>query len=61
MRLRHEAYLADLRARHERDREALRRALAGHRPRALKAIERRQGEIERETRAILETVGERGA
>jgi hypothetical protein len=58
---RHEAYLADLRARHERDREALRRALAGRRPRALRAIERRQHEVEAETARILEFVGGRGA
>jgi len=56
MKDRHEAYLQDLRARHEVEREVLRRALAGRRPRALRAIERRQEDIERETARILETV-----
>jgi hypothetical protein len=48
-------YLMGLRERHVRDREDLRRALAGRRPQALKAIERRQLAVERETARILET------
>jgi len=53
---RHAAYLQGLRARHERDRAELRRALAGRRPGALKAIERRQRTIERETERILRSL-----
>jgi len=53
---RHGAYLRELRARHARDLEELRAALAGRRPRALKAIERRQRAVERETARILEAV-----
>ena len=58
---RHEAYLRDLRARHEREREELRRDLAGRRPRALRAVEQRQRAIEAETAKILEFVGRRAA
>ena len=49
-------YLEALKDRHERDLEILRVALRGRRPRALKAIERRQEDIERETARILESV-----
>lgn len=52
----HEAYLRELRTRHEAEREELRTALAGRRPRALKAIERRQRAVEEETARILEAV-----
>lgn len=52
-------YLMDLRERHVHDRDELRRALAGRRPRALKDIERRQRAVEVETARIL-TVVERG-
>jgi len=58
---RHEAYLRDLRVRHERDREMLRRALAGRRLRALRAVEQRQRAIEEETARILEFVERRAA
>jgi len=53
---RHDAYLRELRARHEQERDELRRALAGRRPRALKAIERQQRAVEVETAKILESV-----
>jgi hypothetical protein len=61
MNIRNAFYLMELRERHVRDREGLRRALAGRRQRALKAIERRQREVEVETARILETVNGRGA
>lgn len=48
-----DAYLAGLRARHEADRELLSRALAGRRPRVLRATERRHRAIEAETARIL--------
>jgi hypothetical protein len=58
---RQERYLEALRARHEAEREELRAALAGRRPRALRQIEKRQAAVENETRRILETIdgGER--
>jgi len=56
MNIRNALYLMDLRERHVHDREDLRRALAGRRPRALKAIERQQREVELETARILESI-----
>ncbi len=56
MKERHAAYLSDLRARHARDLETLRRALAGRRPRALLQIERRQRAVEIETARILRSI-----
>lgn len=61
MNIRNALYLMDLRERHIRDREDLRRALAGRRPRALKAVERRQRAVEVETARILEALNGRGA
>ena len=54
MNIRNAYYLMDLRERHVRDREQLRRALAGRRPRALRAVERHQRQVEAETARILE-------
>jgi len=53
---RHDAHLRQLRQRHECDLEILRRALAGRRPPALKAIERRQRQVELETARILRRI-----
>ena len=59
MNIKHALYLMDLRERHTHDREGLRRALAGRRPRALRAVELRQREVEFETARILEGVDAR--
>lgn len=53
---RHGRYLADLRARHETELEALRIALAGRRPDILRDAERRCTAIGRETERILRMV-----
>ena len=49
----HEAYLRDLRSRHEAECEALRIALAGRRPRALREMAQRHRAIEKETERVL--------
>lgn len=56
MNLKDARYLMDLRERHVRDRDQLRRALAGRCPHALKDIERRQRAVEDETARILEAI-----
>jgi len=61
MEARHGRYLADLRARHAAELEALRIALAARRPRVLRDAERRHVEVERETRLILSGFEKRGA
>ena len=53
---RHEQYLRELRARHERDRDELRAALAGRRPWLLFELKRRQISVEQETAAIFEII-----
>jgi len=53
---RHITYLEALRARHDFDRDQLRRALAGRQPQVLWAIECRQRAIEEETARILKGV-----
>lgn len=59
MNERHKAYLDELKARHQRDRDELRAALAGRRPWLLFELRRRQVSVEQETAVIFETL-ERG-
>ena len=49
-------YVKELRARHMREREELRVALAGRKPGFLKELRRRHWLVEDETRRILERV-----
>ena len=49
-------YVKELRARHMREREELRFALAGRKPGFLKELRRRHWLVEDETRRILERV-----
>jgi hypothetical protein len=51
---RHQRYLAELRARHEADFKALRRALAGRCPEILRQLKRIHADVERQTALILQ-------
>jgi hypothetical protein len=56
----HERYLADLRARHGAELEALRRALSGRHPGLLRDAMRRHTAVERETERILRAISRDG-